>query len=63
MIHILLPENREDQPARRDRLPPLDRPALVTIHDLPNRDGVEIYGIAAKSHGYTVWKWRRKAGG
>lgn len=25
-----------------EKLPPLDRPNVVTIHDLPSRDGVEI---------------------
>jgi hypothetical protein len=62
VIHILLPENRGDGPVRRDRLPPLTRPSLLTIHDLPNRAEVEVYGDHYKSFGYTVWKWHRKTG-
>lgn len=29
---------------KHDRAPPLEKPALVTIHDLPSREGIRITG-------------------
>jgi hypothetical protein len=57
----LCPHCRQPLPpeARRDTLPPLDHPAVVTIHDLPEGAGeveARYFDPGHGAGGYTVWK-------
>lgn len=52
---------RADREAGRDSLPRLVAPDPVTIHDLPSRDGIEIYKEGGHPDGSRKFRERKAA--